>query len=83
MCQDMGTSGYHRYNKNEIKRFKKRLEGMKKAVEEGWTDKQLVKKFGLNNIGVAKSIPRLEKMIKSGGYHWYEDSDLTCCGQGF
>jgi len=82
MCQDMGTSGYHEYSKKDIKEWTRRLAEMKQAVNDKLNDDELVKKFGLNSLGVNSTISGLEEKIKSGGYHWYEDSELRCCGQG-
>lgn len=80
-CQDMGRWGYHTYSEEELERTREELDGVKFFYCKYMYDEERLKTRG-GRERILEYIEELEKQLEYGGYTYYEDAELRCCGQG-
>jgi len=81
MCQDLGRSGIYSLSDKEVERMKRSLDDFKfryliNLYDEAWIERQ----GGIEKI--FQKIDWYKARIKHRSVPYYEDPELTCCGQG-
>ena len=81
MCQELGRSGTWSLSDEDVKRMKKELENFKFQYLVNLYNTEWIERHG----GIEEIFQKIEwykDRIKQRSMHYYEDPELTCCGQG-
>ena len=84
MCQSMDNYGTISFSDEEIKAKTNELEELKFLYCKHMYDDVIPLKNGVTPTPqrVFEWIHKLQEEINKGGYYYYEDAELRCCGQG-
>lgn len=81
MCQSMDRTGFYILSEKELESTQKYLEDLKFLYCKNMYNDDFLEDWG-GRENILKRIKDLEQAIKAGGYHYEEDAELRCCGQG-
>ena len=81
MCQELGRSGTWSLSDEDVERMKKELENFKFQYLVNLYNTEWIERHG----GIEEIFQKIgwyKDRIKYRSVNYYEDPELTCCGQG-